>query len=85
MNPSHTRISYMCAVMDLAIMITIYSVLCISEKSGNNKAITLRASEDRQKLFGVSENPVLNDDWRDTFCRWYTSTAKTKESIECAA
>ena len=28
---------------------------------------------------------VLNDDWRDTFCRWYPSMAKTEESVECAA
>jgi hypothetical protein len=28
---------------------------------------------------------VLNDDWRDTFCRWYPSMAKAEESVECAA
>ena len=28
---------------------------------------------------------VLNDDWRDTFCRWYPSMSKTKESDQCAA
>ena len=28
---------------------------------------------------------VLNDDWRDIFCRWYPSMSKTKESDQCAA
>ena len=28
---------------------------------------------------------VLNDDWRDTFSRWYPSMAKTEEGVECAA
>ena len=28
---------------------------------------------------------VLNDDWRDTFCRWYPSMSKTEDSDACAA
>ena len=28
---------------------------------------------------------VLNDDWRNTFCPWYPSMAKTEASVECAA
>ena len=28
---------------------------------------------------------VLNDEWRDTFCRWYPAMAKTEESVKCAA
>jgi hypothetical protein len=28
---------------------------------------------------------VLNDDWRDTFCRWYPSMSKTEDRAACAA
>jgi len=28
---------------------------------------------------------VLNDDWRDKFCRWYPSMAKTEDSAIRAA
>lgn len=28
---------------------------------------------------------VLNDEWRDTFCRWYPSMAPKEERIQCAA
>jgi len=28
---------------------------------------------------------VLNNDWRDTFCRWYPQMKPTEENIECAA
>jgi len=65
MNPSYTRISDMRAVIDRVIIITLYIVLCISEKSRNNKALALRASEDRQKLFGVSDNPIK--DYKQSF------------------
>jgi hypothetical protein len=28
---------------------------------------------------------VLNDEWRDTFCRWYPSMTRTEKNVECAA
>jgi len=28
---------------------------------------------------------VLNDDWRDTFCRWYPSMTTTEKKVEHAA
>jgi hypothetical protein len=28
---------------------------------------------------------VLNDDWRDTFCRWYPSMTTTEKKVERAA
>jgi len=28
---------------------------------------------------------VLNDDWRDTFCRWYPSMTPTEKKAEQAA
>jgi hypothetical protein len=28
---------------------------------------------------------VLNDDWRNIFCRWYPSMTPLEENIECAA
>lgn len=28
---------------------------------------------------------VLNDDWRDTLCRWYPSMTRTEKNVECAA
>ena len=28
---------------------------------------------------------VLNDEWRDTFCRWYPSMKPAEENVECAA
>lgn len=28
---------------------------------------------------------VLNDDWRDTFCRWYPSMTPAEKNVECAA
>jgi hypothetical protein len=28
---------------------------------------------------------VLNDDWRDTFCRWYPSMTPTEKKVNCAA
>ncbi len=28
---------------------------------------------------------VLNDDWRNTFCRWYPAMTPTEGNIDCAA
>jgi len=28
---------------------------------------------------------VLNNDWRDTFCRWYPNMTTTEAKVECAA
>lgn len=45
----------------------------------------MRWTQEGAHLLLQVRTQVLNNDWRDTFCRWYPQMEPTEENVECAA